>query len=240
MPVEQLVPPDGITCVRCLEHGHHMKAIEYVQSEDGNNLDPLCAWHRDNDPCPGCVARDKEAKEISAETAKRKFQEHRTAMQKAAPVTAPPEPPLTASAFTYTPDPNEHVAIPKPIKEIVKNMLQDPLDKAGVSIPEALKMFKAGTSIEDLAKHFKVPTWRFWQSAKWTAAKKGISQPAPERKERKPYTRKAVQSERRQPGDRRRPIRATLLDVKAEIESDIADLQEVLKLCDVALARYPE
>lgn len=215
MPVEQLVPPEGITCVRCLEHGHHMKAIEYVQSEDGNKLEPLCCFHRDSDPCPGCVARDKEAKEREADEAKR------------VPAYAKPLPA------------GKPVAIQKRVAQLSKGKTMDPLEKVGVSIPEALKLFKGGMGAEELAKHFKVPVWRFNQSAMWKAAKKGVDQPAPPRKMGRGRPSKCA-SVQIAAVLVKPQFRATLLAVKADFEAQLAQLQQAMTSVDALLARYPE
>lgn len=246
MPVEQIVPPEGITCVRCLEHSHSMKAIEYVQSEDGNKLEPLCCFHRDSDPCPGCVVRDKEAKEREADEAKRVPAYAKplpagkpVAIQKrvAQPVAGED---LKADAFTYHEDPNEEVRIPKPVKEILsKGKTMDPLEKVGVSIPEALKLLRGGMGAEELAKHFKVPVWRFNQSAMWKAAKNGVDQPAPPRKmgRGRPSKRASVQIAAVLVKPQ---FRATLLAVKADFEAQLAQLQQAMTSVDALLARYPE
>jgi hypothetical protein len=59
------VPPAGVECVRCLLNGHHMKAIEYVQVDDPlpgeYEIQALCMFCRDMDPCPKCTVLREEA-----------------------------------------------------------------------------------------------------------------------------------------------------------------------------------
>jgi hypothetical protein len=213
MPDDKLTPPPGITCVRCLTHGHHAKAVEYVEKLDGNGLEALCLFCRDGDPCEGCERHDKE----NMEELKR--------LARTAPTVTLQSKPLVSMKVVDVAHVKE--------KAVDK---QCPLEKVGVSIPEALKMFKSGTSIEDLAKHYKIPVWRFWQSAKWNAAKKGIGQPAPERKERKPYTRKSNGDAKVAGGG----FRHTLLAVKADFLMRKEELDKALASVDYLLARYPE
>jgi hypothetical protein len=216
MPVDKLVPPDGITCVRCLEHGHHGQvAVEYVEKVDGNGLEALCVYCRDSDDCPGCAALDKE----------NMGELKRLAKTVPLPVTGKD---LKAADFAHPKESGYEV--------FDREARMDPLEKVGVSIPEALKLFKQGHTVKQLAGHFKVPAWRFQQSAVWTAARKGISQPAPGRKERKPHTRKTEPAEPEKIASTGNQIAALRAHIAAKVEA----WQNVLKALDAAMLTFPE
>jgi len=48
------VPAANVNCVECLQNGHRVQAIEYV---DGK---ALCMWCRDGDKCPQCETINKQ------------------------------------------------------------------------------------------------------------------------------------------------------------------------------------
>jgi hypothetical protein len=86
-----VAPAPGVECAECMNHGHHAKAVEYVDTlkdaESGAvEVVAMCIFHRDLDPCPGCEANDKERKEL----------------QKRSP--GPPVPPTTKTVINAEPE----------------------------------------------------------------------------------------------------------------------------------------
>jgi len=154
------IPASGVECIECLKHGHHAKAIEYVDvlkdAESGaTELVALCVFHRDLDNCPGCVANDKD-------------QAQRERMRPAASLSKKEK--AINKVVTETIAKIESEAPPKKASP-----MSDPLE--GIDLDKALALRRSGLSTIAVAKKMNVKPWHFQQSNRWKELTKDLPHP---------------------------------------------------------------
>jgi len=215
-----VAPAPGVECSECLTHGHHMKAIEYVDTlEDAEagttKTVPLCLFCRDTTPCPGCAANDKERKDLLAR------------------VGGPEPPPRKKLIVKREKQPDVVPADSEPIREEPMPKNARALDDA--TIDKAIALRKDGLSTSKIAAKLNVKAYRLYQSSRFQTETRSLPHPNALRTER---THNKARSPRGAVATALKPaaVDAPLKAMREDCLEKIAKLQELVDAIDRVLA----
>lgn len=186
------VPAPGVECVPCLAHGHHAKAIEYVDElvdpEKGDDVHKvaMCLFHRDGESCPGCDAKDNDRVSRSAIF---------TDFPRVPPPPVPP--PMKRidrredQVVINTPDPPRRQGHSKLVvnketkkldtvdphpenrKEKTMPIKQPPIDDATVA--RAIELRRSGFSTSEVARKLSIKPYRLYQCVRFMEQTRNLS-----------------------------------------------------------------
>jgi hypothetical protein len=200
------VPAEGVECIECLKHGHHAKAIEYVEQvdfkKDTRENVALCEWCRDGDPCPGCQANDRDKAERDADAKKR----------------------LQPKEVKKTHEPV--AASPKEVKTMTTPNLDDS------TIDKAIELRKGGFSTVKVAEKLEIKSYRLYQCTRYMSETRALPHPNSLKSEK--TADKARPS--RPPVPKTGAISGALLEMREDAVAKIAKLQDLVNAIDRVLA----